>query len=217
MAACFLRNRMNNRSIIYIDGFNLYYGALKNTSYKWLNVEKLFSLLRQDDDIQKIKYFTALITGNHQDRQITYLQALKTCKKVEPIYGLFKLKSIVCQVRNCRYHGNKIFQVPEEKKTDVNIAVHIIDDAYNNLMDRIILVSGDSDLVPALRLVRKLFPHIKISVYIPANVPIRGAARQLRDLSHKHSILPNNLLRLSQFPEELTLSDGSVIHKPIDW
>ena len=60
---------MSKRSIIYIDGFNLYYGALKDTKWKWLNLERFFTLLRQDDDIQVIKYFTALISGSHTLRQ----------------------------------------------------------------------------------------------------------------------------------------------------
>jgi len=62
-------NAMRNRSIIYIDGFNLYYGAAKNTPWKWLDMEKYFSLLRQDDDIQIIKYFTAKIHGSHKPNQ----------------------------------------------------------------------------------------------------------------------------------------------------
>ena len=53
---------MSPREIVYIDGFNLYYGAVKNTPYKWLNVERYFTLLRQNDEIRKIHYF------HHQGR-----------------------------------------------------------------------------------------------------------------------------------------------------
>lgn len=80
---------MNNRSIIYVDGFNLYYGAVKNTPWKWLNIEKYFTLLRQDDNIQSIKYFTARIQGSHKPNQDVYLKALNTLSKVNIIYGLF--------------------------------------------------------------------------------------------------------------------------------
>ena len=51
------------RTIIYVDGFNLYYGAVKNTPHKWLNLQRYFEMIRQNDDVLAIKYFTALITG----------------------------------------------------------------------------------------------------------------------------------------------------------
>jgi len=50
------------RTIVYIDGFNLYYRNLKNTPYKWLDIEKFCeSLLLPGTPIVKIKYFTARI------------------------------------------------------------------------------------------------------------------------------------------------------------
>ena len=52
------KGSVSNRSIIYIDGFNFYYGAVKGTKWKWLDVEHFFSMLRQDDDIQVIKAFS---------------------------------------------------------------------------------------------------------------------------------------------------------------
>ena len=73
------------KSIIYIDGFNLYYGAVKGTPWKWLDLEKYFTLLRQDDDIQQIKYFTAPISGSHRQNQDNYLLALSTLPRVEII------------------------------------------------------------------------------------------------------------------------------------
>ena len=67
------------RTIVYVDGFNFYYGVLKNTRYKWLDLERFFTLLRPHDDIQAIKYFTALVeAGAHRVRQETFLKALET-------------------------------------------------------------------------------------------------------------------------------------------
>ena len=54
---------MSRRSIVYIDGFNFYYGAVRGTRYKWLNLESVFRRLRPDDDLQAIYYFTALVSG----------------------------------------------------------------------------------------------------------------------------------------------------------
>ena len=59
---------MKPRTIIYIDGFNFYYGAVRGTPYKWLDIEKCFLRLRMNDDIRRIWYFTALVDGtNGQD------------------------------------------------------------------------------------------------------------------------------------------------------
>ncbi len=54
---------MTRRSIVYIDGFNFYYGALRGTRHKWLNLESVFRRLRPDDDLQAIYYFTAPVIG----------------------------------------------------------------------------------------------------------------------------------------------------------
>jgi hypothetical protein len=82
------------RAYVYIDGFNLYYGAVKNTSYKWLDLSKLRHSLLPKNDVWKIHYFTALVTARSKDpqqsqRQLTYLRALKTIPNLEITYGHF--------------------------------------------------------------------------------------------------------------------------------
>jgi len=176
---------MKNRSIIYIDGFNLYYGAVKNTPWKWLDMEKYFSLLLPHDDIQAIKYFTANILGSHKANQKVYIKALSTLNKVQIIYGLFKYKKIKCLVKNCNHQGSRLFNVPEEKRTDVNIAIHMIKDVINDKCDRLIVVSGDSDLVPAVKAVKLIDLNKKVIVYVPASNKVRGAANELRNSSDK--------------------------------
>ncbi|MBN2324880.1 MAG: NYN domain-containing protein [Spirochaetes bacterium] len=208
---------MCNRSVIYIDGFNLYYGAVKNTPWKWLNIEKYFSLLRQDDDIKTIKYFTAKIEGSHKSNQEAYLKALYTLDTVQIIYRLFKYKPVKCLVRDCTYPKCRIFNIPEEKRTDVNIAVHMITDAMQNRCDRFVVISGDSDLVPAVRAVKLINNDSKVIVYIPANNKVRGAAVELRKASDRHRTLPNNLLSKAQFPKIIIDSNGTVIEKPSSW
>jgi len=81
-------NAMRNRSIMYIDGFNLYYGAVKNMPWKWLGMERYSSLLLPYDEIQIIKYFTAKILSSHKVNQGAYIKALSTLNKVQIIYGL---------------------------------------------------------------------------------------------------------------------------------
>ena len=208
---------MKNRSIIYIDGFNLYYGAVKNKPWKWLDMERYFSLLLPNDDIQIIKYFTAKILGSHRANQESYIKALLTLNKVQITYGLFKYKKIKCLVKNCTYQGSRLFNVPEEKRTDVNIAINMVKDAVDGKCDRLIVVSGDSDLVPAVKAVKLIDPNKKVIVYVPANNKVRGAANELRNSSDRHKTLPNNLLSKAQFPDQLTDSKGGIIQKPEAW
>ena len=208
---------IKKKSIIYIDGFNLYYGALKNTKWKWLNLDKLFSLLRQDDDIIKIKYFTAIINKPPKPEQNEYLSALSTLSNLEIILGKFKTKRVKCLVNKCKYKGNRFFQMPEEKRTDVNIALHMVNDAVIEDIGRLILVSGDSDLVPGIKMVKSINPKIEIIVYIPANEEVRSFAVELRGSADKHKTLPNILLPKSQFPQRIQNTFGDWIEKPDDW
>ena len=205
------------RSIVYIDGFNLYYGAVRGTPYKWLNLQHLFHLLRPDDDLRLIRYFTALVTGNSLARQEAYLSALATQPLIEVIPGKFKTKQVVCNLTGCAFPGVRRFQVPEEKRTDVNIAVYMLDDAYQNVCDHFVLVSGDSDLVPAVRMIRNRFPEKQITVYVPSQNPVRSYAVELRSAANKSRDLPTNLLGRSQFDSQLPSGSGGFIVKPESW
>ncbi|MPZ21286.1 MAG: NYN domain-containing protein, partial [Luteitalea sp.] len=120
------------RTIVYVDGFNLYYGAVKGTPYKWLNLQRYFTLLRPHDDLILIRYFTALIDGPRRPNQDRFLRALSTLPKVEVILGRFKHKQVECHYADCQMPGRRFFRVREEKRTDVNIAVYIVDDAHQD-------------------------------------------------------------------------------------
>ena len=208
---------MSKRSIIYVDGLNLYYGAVRGTPYKWLNIERMFERLRQHDDIQAVKYFTAEIAGDRRGNQLAYLNALATCPRVEVIQGKFKWRNVKCQVQRCSFDGSRWFRVPEEKRTDVNIATALLDDAFDDLADRFVVVSGDSDLVPALNRMKARFPEKQLIVYVPARDATRGAATELRGAADKSKTLPQALLRVSQFPAQLDDGRGGMIEKPAEW
>lgn len=202
---------------VYVDGFNLYYGAVRGTPHKWLNLERLFSILRPHDEIQTIYYFTALIDGSHLQNQLVYLRALETLPKVRTVMGRFKYKRVKCSVPECTFAGNRVFSVPEEKRTDVQIALAMARDAWEKACERMILVSGDSDLVPAVTLVKEIAPDIEVIVYVPARHQARGAAVELRGASDKDRIFPNSLFRYSQFPSELPDGQGRTIRRPSGW
>jgi len=211
-------NRTKKRTIIYVDGLNLYYGALKGTSFKWLDLEQLFKLLRNDDDIISIKYFTTLVSGRESRvDQLAYLKALATLSLITIIEGRFKPKRISCLVTGCQFTGDKKFRRLEEKQTDVNITVAMLEDAYEDKCDQFVIISGDSDFVPALRSVKQHFPEKWIIVYVPAEHTDRSYATELKGAADKARNLPLNLLRRSQLSSTITDGSGGIIEKPSDW
>jgi hypothetical protein len=208
---------MKPRTIVYIDGFNFYYGAVRGTPYKWLDMEKCFFRLRPNDDIHRIWYFTALVEGSKGARQNTYLRALATTPLIQVMLGKFKIKQVKCGVIGCTYPGSRVFDIPEEKRTDVNIALQMLDDASHDRADQFIIVSGDSDLVPALEMVKSQWPMKRLVVYVPSRHPLRGAAVELRSAADRHRTFPQALLKVSQFPAELSDGRGGLIYKPVEW
>ena len=205
------------RSIVYVDGFNLYYGAIKHSAYKckWLNLEAFFRRLRPDD-LQELFYFTAKVEGAAGERQQALLDALETLPKTKVVLGKFKPRTKTCRVRSCAHIGDRTYPTYEEKQTDVAIGVQMLDDAYRNRCDRMVIVSGDTDLLPAIRLVKSRFSDKQIIVYVPALDSKRGAAVELRQAVDKARTLPLDLLRHSQFPITVETANGNV-SKPPNW
>lgn len=212
---------MPNRSIIYIDGFNLYNRLLVGgplSAYKWLDLEKFFVKLRQGDDIHKVKYFTAHILGGlngSRGRQMTYLKALESTPLVQVIPGSYATNEVRCRVRGCT-HNHRAYNITQEKRTDVAIGVSIVDDALNDRMDRLVLITGDSDLVPALELVKRARPNIQRIVYVPSRQRSEDASSHIRSAATKAKNLPTDLFRHCQLPTEVRCGNY-IAHKPKEW
>ncbi len=138
-----------DRAIVYIDGFNLYFGLKSATVRKkghsklpkktyWLDLQKLSEKIVQNGQLVGIKYFTARIKGNYakQVRQGTFLKAIQThCQKLQIFEGRYLLREMFCaecrKISNdiiCSYCGH-VNNLPEEKKSDVNIATQMLKDA----------------------------------------------------------------------------------------
>jgi 6-hydroxy-3-succinoylpyridine 3-monooxygenase len=206
------------RTIVYIDGFNFYYGAVRDTpALKWLDIAHFCHILRPHDDIRVIRYFSALVEGPTKVNQETYLKALSTTPLVDVILGKFKRKTLKCGVATCNAVGPKFYDTREEKRTDVNIAIFMLDDAYRDQCDQLIIFSGDSDLVPAVNMVRLRFPQKRIVVYVPTRNPTRGAAVELRTSAHVHKTLPLQLLSKAQFPDQIADGAGGILNRPASW
>jgi uncharacterized LabA/DUF88 family protein len=155
------------RVISFVDGFNLYHAiaALDRPELQWVDLRTLSQTFVRpiSETLVNVFYFSSY--ANHINRPVqkaqkTYVDALKL-RKVIPIFGHFKQKERICP--SCKYKWNS----NEEKETDVNIASSLIDLAYQNVFDRAMIISNDSDLVPAIRLIRKRFPQKRITTIAP--------------------------------------------------
>jgi len=144
---------------VYVDGFNLYYGAVKNTPYRWLDISAMCRLLLSKDDIQRIKYFTALVDPRPSDpdqrvRQETFLRALATIPNLSVFYGFF----LTHEVTMPRVGGGYAQVIKtEEKGSDVNLATQLLVDAYHDDYEIAVVVSNDSDLLMPIQVVTSEF------------------------------------------------------------
>jgi len=80
-----------------------------------------------------------------------------------------------------------------------------------------VLVSGDSDLVPPLRVIREHFQSITLTVFVPAQDHHRARAMELRETAHHFHRMPQHLLGHCQFPTSFMALDGTIITKPATW
>ncbi|MEO5707146.1 MAG: NYN domain-containing protein [Alteraurantiacibacter sp.] len=153
------------RVIVYIDGFNLYHAIddLGQSHLKWLNLRALAeSLLRTGEQVKLVRYFSAYATwktdayARHRD----YVAALKA-QGVETNMASFKKKPRRCFSCGAQWFGH------EEKETDVNIAVQMVADALTGEVDRLILISADTDLAPPIRTIAQLAPQCEVFVATP--------------------------------------------------
>jgi hypothetical protein len=144
---------------VYVDGFNLYYGAVKNTPYRWLDISVLCRLLLPKDDIHRIKYFTALVdprpsNPDQRARQETFLRALATIPNLSIFYGFF----LTHEVTMPRVGGGYAQVIKtEEKGSDVNLATQLLVDAYHDDYEIAVVVSNDSDLLMPIQVVTHEF------------------------------------------------------------
>ena len=205
------------RVYFYIDGFNFYYLGVKKTPYKWLDFKSLFlKLLQPGQNLVAIKYYTAIVSGindaNKPIRQQTYLRALKTyIPEISIYYGSFLTNKKWMPTANPG-SGAKFVEVirTEEKGSDVNLAVNLVNDAWKNLYDCAIVVSNDSDLGEALRIVKTEL-NKSVGVFIPWRAyPSKDLLKYADFIKH----IRKNLLKNSQLPNSIPNTN---IHKPIDW
>ena len=206
------------RTVIYIDGFNFYYRAVKNTPYKWLDFKSLFQkLLSSKHQITEIKYFTALVSGKHNPqkplKQQTYLRALKAyIPEIKFFYGHFLTHEVFAPLAQPTNEVKTVKIIKtEEKGSDVNIAVHLLNDAWLDYYDCAVIVSNDSDLAEAVRLVKEQHSDKLLGLMMPGKGhPSKELMRHVDFIKRVRT----GVLSTSQFPNPIP---NTTIYKPYDW
>lgn len=197
--------------VYFIDGFNLYHSMVENrkyAKYKWLNLDNLCRIFtRKDQKIEKIYYFTSYASWNadKMKRHQIYVRALEAYN-IKPVFGKFKVRDRHCN--KC----NKDFKTHEEKQTDVNIAIKLLQEAVNDSYDIAMLISGDSDLIPAVQAVRTSFPAKQVGVIIP----VERSAEELKNSANFYIKMKEKHLATSQLPDNIEIN-GIKIEKPGEW
>lgn len=210
-----------NRVCFIVDGFNLYHSiediAKDNNGLclKWLNIHSLCNnflyLLGDNAQLEKIYYFTALAHHlNRQDvidRHENYIKCLED-SGIEVIRSAFKRKHVHCIL--C----NRDFIKHEEKETDVSISVKVLELLYENACDSIVIMSGDTDIAPAVRFAIAKFPEADVRFAFP----YKRRNDELKMLAPKSFKIKKDRYQNNQLSNPLVLSDGvTILHKPLSW
>ena len=204
---------------VYIDGFNLYYGATRKTSFKWLNLRLLAEALFPTAQIRRVCYFTALVKPRPHDptqpqRQQVYLRALRTLPDLDIIMGDFRERRVRLPLAQPQRGGPKIVEVikSEEKGTDVNLASRLLIDGFRREYEQAVIISNDSDLASPMKFVKDEL-KLKVSVVNPSK---GHAHRDLVDAATYVKRILKTHLHNSQFPSALKDAHGTIT-KPASW
>jgi uncharacterized LabA/DUF88 family protein len=255
-------------TVVYVDGFNLYYGALKGTPYKWLDLMALSKqLVPASNVISQIKYFTARVSGAQDPlapkRQHLYLKAIQSYPEIEVHFGSFLAKSIWRPITNLpvandtisspdpvvlppgshsvnrsarsrvqtlvvgsypKAGSRKAGKAPkpfsnavvsevhtmEEKGSDVNLAVHLLNDAWKDAFSAAVVISNDTDLVEPIRMVTQ---ERGKDVYIVCPGQWSAAPKLVQAATYKRHIRPA-MLAVAQLPDEIP---NTSVRKPAEW
>jgi hypothetical protein len=206
---------------VYIDGFNLYYGCLKDTPYRWLDIGAFSRKLIPRNPINRIRYFTARVSarpGNPDgpSRQDAYLRALNTIPQAEVHYGHFQHTTGRAALVNPSPGGPRTAEVfkTQEKGSDANLAAYLLLDAANDDCEIAVVVSNDSDLEQPIRIA---IQHFGLPVGLVNPHPVKKRSRLLLALNPLFfKQVRTSALAACQFAEILHDAQGE-IRRPATW
>jgi uncharacterized LabA/DUF88 family protein len=233
-------------TIVYIDGFNFYYSAVKGTTNKWIDFEALSRRLVPRDEIVKIKYFTAPIKGRGgtdpraHDRQAAFLRAVQTNPLIEVHQGHFRTDPVWLplapgpwanatrpRIRPRRWidglqarfeprlgrRPSVLVLKTEEKGSDVNLASHLLHDAFKAICTKALVISNDSDLAAPIAMA--VAEGVTVGVVNPDQP--RKKSRHLREVASFDLQLRHSILSDCQMGNPVFNHRGRQIHKPREW
>lgn len=219
------------RTIVYIDGFNLHYRMLRaRPGAKWLNLKALVSqVLRPEHEIIRINYYIARVSARAHDtdapaRQATYLSALTTVPEIAVHEGSFMTSQPWMPLASppSAKPGDYVWAVPaptlvkvtksEEKGSDVNLAAHLVRDAFTDAFDVAIVLTNDSDLVEPIRIAT-----CEAGKRVGLLVPVKFPTQSLMSVASFHLHIRPGHLTSSQFASPLDLPNGTVVQRPGSW
>jgi len=212
-----------NRVIFLVDGFNLYHSLVQaqdhNGGYcvKWLDLHRLclgyLHMVRRQAkskvDMEAIHYFSASPTHRSkakQSRHALYMTCLRS-SGIKVHLGRFKKKTVECPL--C--HRNHLRH--EEKETDVAIASELFEICQTNAADSVVIVSGDTDIAPAVKTCRRLFPD----VFICFAFPYKRHNAELEQLCPGSFKMKCRSYLKHQYPDPLEIANGRNLAKPLEW
>ncbi len=207
------------RTIVYVDGFNFYYGAVRGTTLKWLDYRALATALLRGHQIDAVKYFTARVKDRPDDlglaqRQDDYIRALEAHSGVEVYYGQFKRRRKSRPLADKLKRGITEFAVvidTEEKGSDVSLGAHLVWDACHGDMDVALVLSNDSDLQTPVTMAEEA------GVRVVTVNPHKQSDQPRRLISSDRRTLNRRLLAGCQLPNPVIDGRGEQIRRPTEW
>ena len=216
------------RTIVYIDGFNLYYRALKGTPHKWLDIEAMSrAALPHTCTIERVNYYTAHISGRVDPgaprRQHAYLRAIATLPKVAIHYGNFlvtqkwaglvqppEFRPVITLPPGAAPEVAYVWKT-EEKGSDVNLGVHLVRDAFLGAFDVAAVLTNDTDLVEPVRIVTQEL-GLAVTLLSPIARPATSLANVASGIRHVQPYIGP-----CQLPDPVPVQGKKPISKPTEW
>lgn len=213
------------KTFVYVDGFNLYHRALRKTRHKWLDLHALAqAVLPAGTTVQRINYYTADVSSKVSPQaprnQFMYLKALKTIPHLKIHKGRFRASEVMAFLAQPPEFQPTARILPdpparfakivklEEKGTDVNLGVHLVRDALVGAFEQAAILTNDTDLSEAVRIVVQE-AGLPVILLTPTPKPARDLHRYVAEVRHIEPYIAAN-----QFPDPVVSSDGGIIPKP---
>ena len=219
----------SKKASLFIDGFNLYHSLTRPhfRKYKWLNLRGLGQqFITSTETLNHVYYFTAYSWNPDKKRRHQLYAKLNEALGCRVILGRFQEKErtsfCLCD-KLCIAPNNPKSKTPcgkkfighEEKLTDVNIAVNILQTCIKGESDSIYLLSGDNDLIPALEIARELCPSIKIRIILPIDAKAKNLIAVCKKHDYKYMSISEKHLNKALFPDVVQIAGVTYVKPPM--